>query len=153
MSKIDYIIPKIEVKVDIMIDDEPNPGVEECVLFLDEFSRYRSGKETIYEFLNKKKETEFIPLKNCNTGELFIMNLNDIVYVKEKERFSNHTFQEIVLTLRNNIQLQVGHFNPLPESQSRILDYLNQEALFIMFSHDERKIFVNKNKIIKVKEQ
>jgi hypothetical protein len=153
MSKIDYIIPKVEVKVDIMIDDETSPRVDEYVLFLDEFSRYRSGKETIYEFLNKKKEKEFIPVKNCNSGELFLLNLDDIVFVKEKERFGNQTFQEIVFTLRNNIQLEVGHFNPLPESQSRILDYLNQDVLFIMFSQDERKIFVNKNKIIKVKER
>lgn len=153
MSKIDYIIPKIEVKVDIMIDDETNPRVEEHVLFLDEFSRYRKGRETIYEFLNQKKEKEFIPLKNCNSGEFFLLKLDDIVFVKEKERFNSQTFQEIVFTLRNNVRMEVGHFNPLPESQSRVLDYLNQEVLFIMFSHDERKIFINKNKIIKVKER
>lgn len=153
MSKTDYIIPKIEVKVDILVDGETNPRIEEYILFLDEFSRFRKGKETIYEFLNKRKEKEFIPLKNCNTGELFLMKLDNIIFVKEKERSGQQSLQEIVFTLRNNIQLQVGHSNPLPDSQSRVLDYLNQEVQFIVFFHDERKIFINKNKIIKVKER
>jgi len=153
MSKTNYIIPKIEEKVDIMLDDETNPRVEEYVLFLSEFSRYRKGKETIYEFLNKKKENEFIPLKNCKTGEFFLLKLNDIVFVKEKARYRHQSFQEMVFTLRNNIQLEVGQINPLPASRSRVLDYLNQEALFVMFYQDERKIFINKNKIIRVKER
>jgi hypothetical protein len=153
MSKLDYKIPKIEAKVDILIDDETTSEAKEYILFLDEFSRYRKGKETLYEFLNKKKEKEFIPLKNFNSGEFIILKLDDIVYVKEKEIYSHQSFQEVVLSLRNNIQLEVGHFNPLPDSQSRVLDYLNQEVQFILFYHDERKIFVNKNKIIRVKER
>jgi hypothetical protein len=137
----------------MLIDGETSPGIEEYILFLDEFSRYRRGKETMYEFLNKRKEKEFIPLKSCNTGELFLMKLDDIIFVKEKDRSGQQSLQEIVFTLRNNIQLEVGHINPLPESQSRVLDYLNQEVRFIVFYHDERKIFINKNKIIKVKER
>jgi hypothetical protein len=42
----------------MLIDGEASPGIEEYILFLGEFSRYRKGKETIYEFLNKKKEKE-----------------------------------------------------------------------------------------------
>jgi hypothetical protein len=152
MSKLDYRIPKIEAKVDILVDDEIHKA-EEYILFLDEFSRYRKGKETLYEFLNKKKEKEFIPLKNVSTGEFVILKLDEIIYIKEKEIFSNHSIKEIVLTLKNKIQLEVGHFNPLPDSQSRVLDYLNQEVIFILFYHDERKIFVNKNKIVKVIER
>jgi hypothetical protein len=152
MSKLDYRIPKIEAKVDILVDDEIHEA-EEYILFLDEFSRYRKGKETLYEFLNKKKEKEFIPLKNVSTGEFVILKLDEIIYIKEKEKFSNHSIKEIVLTLKNKIQLEVGHFNPLPDSQSRVLDYLNQEVIFILFYHDERKIFVNKNKIVKVIER
>ena len=153
MSKLDYKIPKIEAKVDILIDDVNNPEPEEYILFLDEFSRYRKGKETLYEFLNKKKEKEFIPLKHIDTGEFVFLKLADIIYVKEKEKFSNQSFQEIVLSLKNNIQLEVGHYNPLPDAQSRVLDYLNQEVLFILFYLDERKLFVNKNKIVRVKER
>jgi hypothetical protein len=153
MSKRDYIIPKIEVKVDMLIDAETSSAIEEYILFLDEFSRYRRGKETIYEFLNKRKEKEFIPIKSCKNGEFFLLKLDDIIFVKEKEKSGQQSLQEIVFTLRNNIQLEVGHINPLPESQSRVLDYLNQEVRFIVFYHDERKIFINKNKIIKVKER
>ena len=152
MSKINYKIPKIEAKVTVFIDDERIPE-EEYIMFLDEFSRYRKGKETIYEFLNKKKSNEFVPLKHSGTGGFVILNLDDIVYVKEEEKSNKQSHQKVLLYLKNNTQLEVDHFNPLPDSQSRVLDYLNQEVQFILFYHENRKIFINKSKIIRIKEQ
>ena len=39
-----------------------------------------------------------------------------------------------------------------PESKSRVLDYLNQENQFLLFYHGGQEIYVNKDKIVKVKE-
>ncbi|MCP5047383.1 MAG: hypothetical protein GY940_09450 [bacterium] len=151
MNTLDYKIPKIQVTAEILVDYRTAPEVEEYILFLNEFSRYRKGKETIYEFLSQKKQ--FIPLKDCKTGEFIAMNVDDIVYVREKEKSSPQPEQsKVTLYLRANFILEVEHFNPLPDSQSRVLDYLNQEGQFILFRQGEQKIFVNKQKIIKVKE-
>ena len=151
MSNINYKIPKAEIKVDILLDYRQNPGTEEYILFLDEVSRYRKGRETLYEFLNKKKQNQFVPMKKCSSGEFVILNLADIVYVKEKEAFSTPSPQKVLLYFKDR-QLEVGHINPLPDSQARVLDYLNQDVQFILFYHDERKMFVNKNKILKAQE-
>lgn len=154
MNTIDYKIPKIQANVDIMIHQcgkTVDTQEEEYILFLNEFSRYRKGPESVYEFLNKKKK--FIPLKACITGEFMALNIDAIYYVREKEIFDAVPSQQISLQLENNIQLEVDHFNQLPDSQSRILDYLNQESQFILFRHREQKIFINKNKILRVKEK
>ena len=148
MNKIDYKIQKVETKVDILMDSGQTTEVEEYILFLDEFSRYRKGKETIYEYLNKNQENQFVPMKDCRSGEFVILNLADIVYVREKEKFSTPSPQKVLLYFKDNRQLEVDHINPLPDSQSRVLDYLNQDVKFILFYHDKRKIFVNKNKIV-----
>jgi len=154
MNTIDYKIPKIQIKVDIMVHHnvmgkESQEG--EYLLFLNEFSRYRKGPETVYEFLNKKKK--FIPLKACGSGEFMALNIDALIYVREKEIFDASTSQSLTLFLENNVLLEVEHFNQLPDSQSRVLDYLNQESQFILFRHHEQKIFVNKHKIIRVNEK
>ena len=52
MSTINYRIPKIEVKIEVLINQE-NAVPGEYIVFLNEFSRYRKGEETVFEFLNK----------------------------------------------------------------------------------------------------
>ncbi len=151
MDKIDYKIPKVEVKVDIVIDDKKNPNEEEYILYLNEYSRYRKGQETLFEFLNKKQE--FIPVKRCINEEFFILNSDDIIYIKEKEKSTAQVQRKIVLYLKNNFHMELDHINPLPDSQSRVLDYLNQETHFLLFYWNDLKIFINKSKILKVKEQ
>jgi hypothetical protein len=151
MNTIDYKVPKIQLSADILVDYSSKPEAEEYLLFLNEFSRYRKGKETIYEFLSQKKQ--FIPLKHASTGEFIALNVDDIIYVREKEKAVIQPNQnKITLYLRNHFQLEVEHFNPLPDSRSRVLDYLNQEGHFILFRQGEHKIFINKQKIIKVRE-
>ena len=151
MNTIDYKVPKIQVPADILVDYRTAPEAEEYILYLNEFSRYRKGKETIYEFLSQKKQ--FIPLKDSSTGEFIALNVDDIVYVKEKEKSVIQPNQsKVTLYLRSNFQLEVEHFNPLPDSRSRVLDYLNQEGQFILFRQGDQKIFINKQKIIKVRE-
>ena len=154
-NKTDYTIPKLQVQVDMLIDEGKPPEIEVYVLFLDEFSQFRTGPETLDEFLNKKKELEFIPVKNFNSDEFFILNLKDIVFVREKEKSTTQALQKVTLFLRNNIKLEVDHSNPFPETQARarVLDYLNQEGQFVLFYHEYQKLFVNKNKIIKVRER
>jgi hypothetical protein len=151
MDKFDYRIPKIEMTAEIAIDTGVVFEHAEYTLFLDKFSRYRKGEETIYEFLNKRNE--FIPLKKFSTGEFVIVNMKDIAYVKEREPFPAQYQRRIKLIMEHNFQLEVGHINPLPDSHSRVLDYLNQDTPFLLFYHEDQKIFINKYKIIQVKEQ
>jgi hypothetical protein len=151
MSTINYKIPKVQVKADILVHHGDVEWPEEYMMFLNEYSRYRKGQESIYEFLNKKKK--FIPLKVCSSGEFIGLNLDDIIYVREKNKFEIQTDLKLTLYLKNNVQIEVDHFNQLPDSQSRVLDYLNQESQFILFRHEECKIFINRHKIIKVIEQ
>jgi hypothetical protein len=154
MNTIDYKIPKIEVKVDILIDegDDSNPAPREFTLFLNEYSRYRKGQETIFEFLNKRKQ--FIPVKASSTKEFFALNLDDVLYVREQESFNAKSEQrQVMLFFRHSINLEVSYISPLPDSQSRLIDYLNQEGQFILFSQGDKKVFVNKDKIVRVKER
>lgn len=152
MSTINYRIPKIEIKTEVLINEEgAAPG--EYILFLNEFSRYRKGEETIFEFLNKEKEKCFIPLKNVVTGEFIIVCTDELIYVKEQEEAQvPPSIKRLILFMTNNIQLEVDHFKLLPESQSRVLDYLNDKTQFIVFYQENRKIYINKSKIRTVKE-
>ncbi|MCP4157364.1 MAG: hypothetical protein GY757_57165 [bacterium] len=151
MSSIDYKIPKIEVKAYILVDqDGGNP--EEYILYLNEFSRYRKGQETLFEFLNKDKS--FIPLKHSDSGEFIALNIDRIIYLEEQMEATEvmASKKQVLIDLVKNINMEVGHFRPLPDSQSRVQDYLNGNNQFIVFFHNNRKIFFNKHKIIKVKE-
>jgi len=151
MDILDYKIPKVEVRAYIALDNGLTFEQDEYVIFLDQFSRYRKSEQSIYEFLNSKNG--FIPLKNCDAGEFLIVNINDVVYVKEKEKFIGQYERKIKLQMENNFLLEVDHINPLPDSHSRVLDYLNQETDFLLFYHDDRKIFINKKKILRVKDR
>lgn len=153
MSAIDYKIPKISVKTDVLIDEE-NGVPREYILFLNEFSRYRKGEETIFEFLNKEKESCFIPMKIAETGKFLIVCSSELIYVREQAEFQPPpTPKRLVLHMVNNMDLEVDFFKLLPESQSRVLDYLNDKSMFVVFYQDNRKIYINKNKIRTVEEK
>jgi len=151
MDTIDYRIPKVEIKSDIAIDNGVAFEEDEYIMFLDKISRYRHGEETVFEFLSKKKG--FIPLKKSSSGEFIIVNMDDIAYIREKEKNVLSLQRQIKLYMKNNLSLELGHINPLPDSQSRVLDYLNQDSLFLLFYQEDQKIFINKSKIIKVIEK
>jgi len=150
MSIIDYRIPKVEVKVDVLLDDGTSK-LEEYGMFLNKLSRYRKGQESIYEYLNAKKK--FIPLKQTSLNEVVILNQEEIIFLMEKEPSPAESQRKVVVFLKNGFQLEVDHFKPLPDSHSRVLDYLNEENQFILFFYNDRKIFINKNKIFKVREK
>ncbi|MCP5105952.1 MAG: hypothetical protein GY950_21370 [bacterium] len=153
MSSIDYKIPKIEVKVELFTHHQKVNTPKEYVLFLNEYSRYRKGPETIFEFLNTEKHY-FIPLIESQTGAFVIQNIDAIIYLKEMaESQVPPSLKRVVLFLSDNRELVVSHFKPLPESHSRVLDYLNDKNQFIVFYHQDRKVFVNKRKIIKAEEK
>ncbi len=150
MSKIDYRIPKSEVTVDILVDHWDGK-VAEYVLYLSMVSRYRKGPESLFEFLNKDKS--FIPIKDVASGQVTILNMDEIMYVEEKEPAGNgETGREVTLYLTHRVTLKLVHFKPMPDAQSRTLDYLNDPSRFIVFANQGRRIFINKNKIVKVQE-
>jgi hypothetical protein len=146
-----YRVPKREIKVDIVIDKISGSNYsKEYTLFLNEFSRFSSGEETIYEYLNSN--IQFIPLKAPSSNELLIVNIDDIIYIKEKENSDIPSCQELIVFFREDFELKVKQYNQLPKSHSRIIDYLNQENRFVSFLFENQKIYINKNKIMMVKE-
>ncbi len=149
MHSLDYKIPKIEVKAVILLD-EPEAKPAEYILFFNEFSRYRRGQETMFEFLNA--ERSFIPVKDAATGEFMVFNIDQILFLREIQNFEAPPGRKpVVVHLSHKIQLKVEHFKLLPDSQSRILDYLNEQSRFIVFFYNGHRMFINKHKIVKVK--
>ncbi len=146
---LDYKIPKIEAKVLILFDQDTGEPTEYSI-FLNEFSRYRKGQESISEFLNKDRG--FIPVKNTATGEYSVANINHIVYLIDQKEFqTTDEPKHVSIDLINNRKLEAEHFKPMPDSQSRLLDFLNEQSKFVVFGFNGHKIFINKNKIVNVK--
>ena len=107
MDTLDYKIPKFQIMVDILVHHGTVPQTEEYLLFLNEFSRYRKGKETIFEFLNKKKN--FIPMTRCSSEEFIAMNSDDIIYVRKKETFESQPQRIVTLTSHTlSARIQLG---------------------------------------------
>lgn len=151
MEAIDYKIPKIEVKVEIAIDNGTGFELDEYAVYLNKFSRYRKGEETIFEFLNRRNE--FIPIHHIKSDRFSLVNIDRVAYIREKEKFPAHYEMKIDIQLKYNKHIEVDHINPLPGSQSRVQDYINQDPPFLLFYKNEQKIFINKSVIIKISEQ
>ena len=147
MHEQDYKIPKREVTVEILFDD--NSGkFQPYVLFLNEFSEYRKGEETVEEFL--KRNVDFIPVKEPGTGNTSIINKEEIICLNEARSIDMQSPQTATLILRNRFKLQVAHIVELPEFRSRVQDYLNNDLQFLIFGFKGTKLYVNKSKISRI---
>ncbi|MCP4218812.1 MAG: hypothetical protein GY765_29540 [bacterium] len=149
-----YKIPKLEKTVLMLVEgDKQQP--DEYIVYLNEFSRYRKGPETLFEFLNTDRW--FIPAKNKKSGKYVILNTNEIYYLVKLESIEpldpGADEKPITIHLENGITMDVEHFKPQPDSQSRLVDYLNEKNQFIVFHYEGKKIFLNKNKITRVKDR
>lgn len=150
MKNPNYKLLKIERPVKILMDADPlNP--EEFVIFLNQYSRFNNRGESLEEFLNHT--SGFVPVRSGNDRTSFLFNLNEAIYVLEKELVSSvRVYKKINLTFRNHFELEVEHFQNLPDSHPRLLDFLNSEERFLCFLHRGLKIYINKKKIIRSNE-
>ena len=148
-----YRIRKREVNAEILTTGDHMPG--EYILFLESLSKNRKTPQTMFQFLNTNNS--FIPIKNASTREVSLLNVNEIIYLKEPKESPEFQVKSVKkrvkFILTNDIELEVDHFIHLPKARSRMLDYLNNPDRFIVFYHNHHKTYINKNKILKVKEE
>jgi hypothetical protein len=142
----DYKVSKKEKRVDILFHIN-QPKMEECILFLNQYSRFGRGEETLSEFLNTSGK--FIPVEICKSGKRTIVNIHDVIYILEKERARFFAQKKMLLLLKDKTEIEVGHFENLPDFNCRILDFLNKDEPFASFLFKGAKIYINKEKIIR----
>lgn len=143
----DLRIPKREVVVEILYKTSID-HIDEYVLYLNKYSKCRKGEEDLDEFLNKNKK--FIPAKKKVNNELNIISLNNIIYVKEKEKTDEEGKKKLIIHFSKELIIYVELFGILPKYHSRPIDYFNTDTNFLSFLKDGSKIFINKNNITRI---
>jgi len=140
-----FQISKREKPVKILFEKSFSKAVEGKV-FLNLNSRSGTGEETLKEYLDNSRN--FVPIKLEKSNVYRIFNINDIVYILEKNILDIKVQRQIDLVLSGNIKINVGHFRNLPDPRSRLLDYLNVENKYISFLFRGSEIHINREKIL-----
>jgi hypothetical protein len=146
----DLKIPKIEVLVDIMFIDGETKA-EEFFLYLNHFSPLHKGVQTLEELINS--DQLFIPAKKSPGREFQIVNSQSIIYIKEKSMAEESPGASIRVVLRNGQDFEIKLFEPLPDFHSRPIDFLNTPQTFLPFIHNQIKIYINKNHLLRAGEK
>jgi len=150
MGNQSYKIEKIIRPVEILLDIQGNQP-ETFALFLNQYSRFGTGEESLAEFLNSN--TGFVPVRNAKSGAPALINLQEAIYIRETEPVQPMAARKkISLLLVNRTEMDVEHFQEMPDSRSRLLDFLNSDEPFICFLREGTKIHINRNKIIRSSE-
>ncbi len=141
-------VPKFKLDVKILTGNTQINN--DYTLFLG--IKKKSGiPETVIEYLEFENRL-FLPVihKNNNTFEL--MNIYNIIYIKETQKSSAKAGKTITLTLSNNTRLKVNiSSNSLVD---RVSDFINSKDKFIEFlTEDGFNIFISKYKISMIKEK
>jgi len=139
-------IPKNKKLVELLLNFDEKAYT--YTLYLNKFSRYGAGEETLNEFLNAGKK--FIPATEEQSGETDIINIDNIIYVLDLQSNVTTSSKKVELFLTNNQTIIVEHFEDLPASHSRPLDVLNDERNFLPYLIKSKVIFINKKNIAKV---
>ncbi len=140
----DLKIPKEEKIVEISLITES--GLPKAyILFCSPSPSCREGEEVLDELLNVEKQ--FLPVKDAETKDFFLINSNHILYIKERNEISPYIGFTLEITFSKGQKFIVDHYSELHPAESRPSDYLNSKQLFLSFIHEGRKIFINKNHI------
>jgi hypothetical protein len=146
----DLNIPKTKKDVEIAFKDGGVIKLTKMTLFLNHFSAFHTGEETVLEVLNDK--SKFIPALIMNGTTMFaILNIDSIFYVSELEPVDENSKKEdLCIQFITGEQMEFAIFEELPGNRSRAQDFLNTDRDFLTFLKDSRKYYINKNKINKV---
>ncbi|NOY22977.1 MAG: hypothetical protein GXO70_05645 [Acidobacteria bacterium] len=137
----DFTVPKIPIKLQIM--RERHTDFQDCRLFLSSASRYDHGPETVLEFLNSG--LDFVPVEL--NGKVDIINIGCIMAFLDDSESIGGRGKHIVLALKDGKVFTCQMGERLPESHSRIQDYLNLDTIFLEFIFENARLFVNKTMI------
>ena len=146
----DLNIPKLKKEVEIAFKDGGIIKNSKMTLFLNHFSAYHTGEETVLEVLNDK--AQFIPAMLSNGVQKFaILNIDSIFYVTElNETESESDKDDICIQFITGEKMEFRIHEELPGNRSRAIDFLNTDRDFLTFLKDKKKVYINKNKINKV---
>ncbi len=142
-----YKVPKKEKDVIVQLDGKAGTP-EKYTVFLNCISRYGNTEETVDEFL--KESVDFFGVRAVEDGRFSIINYEAIVYVMETEAFDHEARDSYKLVLAGGEEIDVLDYTQRPSQYSRILDYLNSGEKFLSFICDNRRIYVNRAKILRV---
>jgi hypothetical protein len=146
----DLNIPKLKKEVEIAFKDGGIIKNSKMTLFLNHFSAYHTGEETVLEVLNDK--AQFIPAMLSNGVQKFaILNIDSIFYVTElNETESESDKDDLCIQFITGEKMEFRIHEELPGNRSRAIDFLNTDRDFLTFLKDKKKVYINKNKINKV---
>ena len=122
--------------------------------FLQLHGEHLTGLQKIGEILNG--EDNFLPLRY--EGKVELINLEQVVSVSvaaEKEFDPLLALgEEHQLWIEPTVgqALDVHIFINLPGGRNRVKDFLNQQTRFLLFLHEDRIIYLSRNKILRVRD-
>ncbi len=143
----DFEIPKEEKIVEISLINESGPP-RDYIFFSSPSPSYHEGGEALDGLLNDEKQ--FLPVKDAETNEFFLVNSNHILYIKEPIEISEDIGFTLELICSKGQKIIVDHYVKLHPAESRPSDYLNSKKLFLSFIHNGQSIYINKNHIARV---
>jgi len=93
-----------------------------------------------------------LPLIHNNNNTFELMNIHNIIYIKENQKSLAEAGKTVTLTLTNNTRLKVKiSSNSLAD---RISDFINSKNNFLEFiCEDGCNIYINKHKISMLQEK
>jgi len=145
----DLKIPKIEIRVELLMVDSTTK-TEECSIYVNQHSQFHKDHETLEEFLNSGQA--FIPVKRNMTGKFFVLHIDALIWVREKTKAEEKGEKKMFIHFAGQYSLEVQQFQILPTSYSRTVDIFNTPNRFLSFIHENCKLYVNKNKILRIME-
>jgi hypothetical protein len=142
-------IPKFKADVKILTENSNSQIVNNYTVFL-RIKEESKKVESLKEFLQYENRL-FLPLiRNNNTFEL--MNIHNIIYIKETEKSSAEAGKAITLTLVNKTKLKIKLSSNSIED--RLSDFINSKNNFLEFiTEDGFNIHINKHKISLIREE
>lgn len=139
-------VPKVEHDVELLLEGQE--GYVTYLLFLNRFSRFQRGPETLEEYLNS--ESAFCPAKRKKDGEVHILSVDHLLVVRDTQSAATAGGRRVTVELTGGGRLELAMIEDLPEHHSRPLDLFNLERRFLGFVSDDRPVFVNRSRVVRV---
>ena len=132
-------VPKLKAEVKILTKNGQITNDYTIFLGIKENSK---EAESLSDFLQYEHRL-FLPLIHNNNNTFELMNIHNIIYIKENQKSLAEAGKTVTLTLTNNTRLKV-----------KISDFINSKNNFLEFiCEDGCNIYINKHKISMLQEK
>lgn len=141
-------IPKREVAAEVTFHFDPGRA-RPCLFFLNYYSPQRRGEESLAEYLDSMDS--FLPLRDKDSGEFFIVHVDQVMMVREATAVEMHPGLQLRLVLENGAGLSLRTCEPRLTWRARPIDLLNEPGRFAAFlDSGSVRVHVNKRFIVRV---